>query len=556
MTTDFTYRTRGAGQSARLARPLFLVGVILLEMALLRHVSRGLYMPLRDSVELPDQIFALVPAAVKASLLTGGFALAVSLARAPQDSRWIQFADHRPSRLAVFFNVLCFVTLAGLFLLLQQAGEVHGWLALALRTTPLIWVGMLASWAGFVAPYRTWHQIIAANPGMSAIVFAVLFASSRWLDGELAARIGALLIRPTIFLSSQIYALTGETLAIVGASPEGYPIIGGGSFYGQISPTCSGYEGMILSTLFLGTFFYLQPRKMTVLHKGLVILLACVAIFLLNVLRLALLFYIGVHFSPEIAQEGFHTNFGLVSLVVVVTVASALTLIFSAPRSSASEKADTDVLNFDDDAPPRMLIPLIYLIGSSLLCGLFSGKFFWLYPVPILAAAVGLYQIRSVLRGLNLEMTAASFLLALATFLAWLQLVPADAKESEAFQDALFSAPFPLIVLWLSLRLFGATVIVPLVEELAFRGAFDQLLRDALRRYWTAGAAQVGAMIAVAVIFGLVHSDFLAGALAGLAFGVARWRRDELGDAFVCHALTNLMLSLYILLSGNWSYWV
>jgi exosortase E/protease (VPEID-CTERM system) len=513
-------------------------------------------MPLRDSVELLDQIAALVPAAVKASLLTGGFTLAVSLARARKASHWTQFADHRPSRFAVVLNILCFTTLAVLFVKMRQSGEGDGWVTLARRTTPIIWIGMLASWAGFVAPYRTWRQIIASHYAISAIVFAVSFASFHQLDAEIAARIGTLLIRPTVFLSAHIYALTGEMLAVVGASPEGDPIIGSGDFFGQISPACSGYEGMILSVLFLGIYFYLEPSKTSALQKALVILLACVAIFLLNALRLALLVYIGAHFSAEVAREGFHTNFGLLALVVVVVAAVASTLILVTPRSSAPEKADANFLNFDHDASSRMLIPLIYLIGSLLLCGLFSGKFFWLYPVPILAASAGLYQIRSTLRSLKLEMTAAPFLLALATFLAWLQLVPADAKESEAFQNALFSAPFPLIVFWLSLRLFGATVIIPLVEELAFRGAFNELLGNALRRYWTEGAAQFGAMIAVAVCFGLVHSNFFAGVLAGLAFGVARWRRDELGDAIVCHALTNLMLSLYILLSGNWSYWV
>jgi CAAX prenyl protease-like protein len=105
------------------------------------------------------------------------------------------------------------------------------------------------------------------------------------------------------------------------------------------------------------------------------------------------------------------------------------------------------------------------------------------------------------------------------------------------------------------LRLFGAAVIVPVVEELAFRGAFNDFLQAALSRYWTERAARMGAMVAVAVLFGLVHSNFLAGTIAGLAFGVARWRRDELGDAIVCHGLTNLMLSFYILVSGNWSYW-
>jgi membrane protease YdiL (CAAX protease family) len=64
-------------------------------------------------------------------------------------------------------------------------------------------------------------------------------------------------------------------------------------------------------------------------------------------------------------------------------------------------------------------------------------------------------------------------------------------------------------------------VIVPVVEELAFRGAFTDFLQAALRRYWTDKAARIDAMVAVAVLFGVVHSNFLAGTIAGLAFGVS-----------------------------------
>ncbi|WP_281799657.1 CAAX prenyl protease-related protein [Methylocystis echinoides] len=555
--TEIIKRTDKTGrQPGHVTQRLLFFGVVVLQIALLRYVTALQYMPLRDSPALLDQIAALVPAAVKASLLTGMVALVVLLARADKHRRWSQF-EYLPGASTLTLNVASFLTLAAIFLWTRQAGGGDTyWPALLMRATPAIWVGMLASWAGLVAPSRAWREAVARNYLILAPVFLISFISFHSLDAELAGRIGGALIGPTLFLSSRIYSLTGETLSVVGASPEGYPIFGSGDFFGQINPACSGYEGMVLSAVFLGLFFYLEPRKMTALQMAFVILLSCVAVFLLNALRLALLVYVGVHLSPEIAQEGFHTNFGLLGVVVVVVAAVISTRFVLTSEPTAEHVKNEPLPDVAIDVRVRMLLPLIYLIGASLLCGLFSGKFFWLYPLPIVAATAGLYQIRDHLRPLRLELTPTSVLLASATFLAWLQLVPAVPQDSETFQAALFSAPFPLIVLWLSFRVFGAALIVPFAEELAFRGAFTELAQAKLGVYCTESVAQAGAMLIVAVAFGLVHNDFVAGALAGLAFGVARWRRNELGDAIVCHGLTNLLLCFYVLLTGAWAYWL
>jgi exosortase E/protease (VPEID-CTERM system) len=544
---------------------LFLLGVVVAEIALLRYFSVQQYMPLRESADLFGQIAAFVPAVVKASLFTGAAALIVFLARAETDVRRAVcaiFADHRPNGLILVLNLACFAALLGVFASTRisgaQDGSESGWLPVLMRLTPSAWAGMLLSWAGFIAPFSLWRQAISVNYLILAIIFLASLLSFHRFDAEVAADIGSHLIRPTLFLSSQLYALTGETLSVVGASLEGYPIYGSGEFFGQIGPSCSGYEGMFLAATLLGVYFYLEPRKLSALQMGFVILISCLTIFLLNSLRLAMLIYIGAHFSPEIAQEGFHQNFGLLSLVVVLVIAVMSTRALTAAGATAAvpfrEEIGSATLKHDKHL--RLLIPLIYLIASSLLCGLFSGKFFWLYPLPILAASVGLYQIRDELRGLKLAFSLPTFLLALATFLVWIYIVPSGAEAANGFQTAFFSAPFPLVVGWLGVRLLGAVIIVPLVEELAFRGAFNALLFDALRPYFTVVVTQAATIALTALFFGLVHSNVLAGALAGLAFGVARWRRNALADAVLCHGLTNLLLSFYILLTGDWSYWL
>ena len=58
-----------------------------------------------------------------------------------------------------------------------------------------------------------------------------------------------------------------------------------------------------------------------------------------------------------------------------------------------------------------------------------------------------------------------------------------------------------------------------------------------------------------ALLFGYVHSNILAGSIAGLFFGFAYLQRRQLIDAVVAHAVTNALLALYVIGFGYWSYW-
>ena len=40
-----------------------------------------------------------------------------------------------------------------------------------------------------------------------------------------------------------------------------------------------------------------------------------------------------------------------------------------------------------------------------------------------------------------------------------------------------------------------------------------------------------------------------------MAYAFARYRRGAIGDAVVAHMTTNLMLSGYVLITGEWGYW-
>jgi CAAX prenyl protease-like protein len=108
---------------------------------------------------------------------------------------------------------------------------------------------------------------------------------------------------------------------------------------------------------------------------------------------------------------------------------------------------------------------------------------------------------------------------------------------------------------WIAVRLAGSCLLVPVVEELAFRGFLLPWLvapgfRDVPPRAWSWPAA-LGSSLA----FGAVHSEWLLGAAAGLAFaGVRRWR-GRLGDAVLAHAITNAVVAAAVLGGGRWGLW-
>lgn len=107
---------------------------------------------------------------------------------------------------------------------------------------------------------------------------------------------------------------------------------------------------------------------------------------------------------------------------------------------------------------------------------------------------------------------------------------------------------------WLAVRLAGAALVVPLIEELFWRSLVMRWL-DA-RNFLALPARGVSLRSAffAALVFGLEHSLWFAGLLAGLAYA-AMYRRGNLWLAVIAHAVTNLLLGIWVIQTGNWQFW-
>ena len=124
---------------------------------------------------------------------------------------------------------------------------------------------------------------------------------------------------------------------------------------------------------------------------------------------------------------------------------------------------------------------------------------------------------------------------------------PLDAKPSPYAPE---NCGWPLTIL----RLFGSAFIIAPAEEIFFRHFLYRRLQhedwvavDSRRFDWPAFLWMVG-------LFALEHNRIVAAVMAGAVYGLVYIRRGLL-SAILAHVLTNLLLALYVIETGAWTFW-
>ena len=109
---------------------------------------------------------------------------------------------------------------------------------------------------------------------------------------------------------------------------------------------------------------------------------------------------------------------------------------------------------------------------------------------------------------------------------------------------------------FLAVRFFGLVVIVPFAEELFYRGFLLRFVSDPddFQRVPT-GAFSAVALLVNVILFAVSHPEWLAAAVFALALCLLLRFTRNLFACVLAHAVTNLMLGVYIVQTGQWQYW-
>jgi CAAX prenyl protease-like protein len=184
----------------------------------------------------------------------------------------------------------------------------------------------------------------------------------------------------------------------------------------------------------------------------------------------------------------------------------------------------------------------------------------WLYGAKILAVSAALmfywrHYAELAWQGMRTSLLAASVALGLLVFVLWISL---DAGWMQIGSAAGFDPRGAGgAVNWglVALRIAGAALVVPVMEELFWRSFLLRWLDSPDFLSVRAAAVSLKALAITVLLFGFEHNLWLAGMVAGLAYSLLYMRSGNLWAAIVAHGVTNGVLGAWIVATGNWHFW-
>ena len=213
-------------------------------------------------------------------------------------------------------------------------------------------------------------------------------------------------------------------------------------------------------------------------------------------------------------------------------------------------------LRDDGGVPPETgayLGPLVAAMATGLVTGIWAaGSLDPWYGAPILATLVVLIAVRRSLPSLRPSRSWLPVLVGAGVAVVW---VAGAGGTDGGLAAAAARMGTGERWIWIFIRVAGSVVVIPIAEELAFRGFLlpwlvDPDIEAVPPQGWTWPAVLLSSLA-----FGAIHSSIVLGTLAGLAFALARLWRGRLGDAILAHAVANSGVALAVLAGGRWDLW-
>jgi CAAX prenyl protease-like protein len=183
----------------------------------------------------------------------------------------------------------------------------------------------------------------------------------------------------------------------------------------------------------------------------------------------------------------------------------------------------------------------------------------WLYGVKVGCVALLLWWFRRdyselVQWRLRWPVVAGAVSAGVVVLLLWLQL---DAPwmvigEASGFDPR----DGGRIDYWLvAVRIAGAALVVPLMEELFWRSYLMRWLTRPDFLSVDPARVKVSMVVVTVILFGVEHNLWFAGVVAGGVYSVLYMRDRNLWSPILAHAVTNGLLGIWVVATGNWTYW-
>ena len=218
------------------------------------------------------------------------------------------------------------------------------------------------------------------------------------------------------------------------------------------------------------------------------------------------------------------------------------------------------------------VVPMAIYMAFLLVESQWPEGLVWLYPVKTLAVAAALlvfwkkYEELKVPRSGGWENAAISCWLAgavgLIVIFVWIGADPfypgmtklMSGKPSVPF-DPTSIHPVAWRYVFIGFRVFGAVVVVAVMEEIFWRGFLIRWIDSNDFKLVPMGLYSWKAFGITVVLFGLEHEQWLAGMVCGALYNWLYRKRKDLFSCVLAHATSNAALAVWVLWQGDWKFW-
>ena len=206
------------------------------------------------------------------------------------------------------------------------------------------------------------------------------------------------------------------------------------------------------------------------------------------------------------------------------------------------------------------IFPFLLFVLLTGITPYIPGKVMYAYPLKTILVSISVILFWPYYAEIKKELKALDLLVALffgaLVFVIWI-FDPAwypHLGESQVF-NPWQEIEVPWAYIWISFRILGASVLVAIIEEVFWRGFLLRWLIKEDYQSVSLGDFTWRSFLISSVLFGVEHHEWLVGIIAGMLYALLLYRTKSLLTCIIAHGLTNYMLAMYVLSTGDWKFW-
>ena len=214
----------------------------------------------------------------------------------------------------------------------------------------------------------------------------------------------------------------------------------------------------------------------------------------------------------------------------------------------------------------RVLPFVVFLVLTSCQGSLGPESHFWIYLAKCVVGAWMIWVTWPLVSEMRWRISFEALFAGTLVFVIWVALDVQYPKLSQPddswnLYDHFDKAP-AMYCFFAGVRIAGSTLLVPMLEEVFYRSFLYRYILAPNWMFTAHSSFAVKPFLITSIVFGFTHQHWLAGIACGIIYQLLVIRTNRIGDAITAHAVTNLLLGVWVITKGfgyaekeQWHFW-